>query len=239
MINILKQLVPYKIKRKIKENLGVPSLHWSLEHLKKKGFNPEMIIDVGAYKGNWTMDVLEVFPSSKILMVDAQRKMESYLQELCSKHKNVEYIISLLSSRDGDEKLFNINETASYVATVPQEGFDFETIKSQTLDKVIHERNLPFPDFLKLDVQGHELEILRGAQKALANAEICLLEVSLLNVGDDGPLLIDVLRFMDENNFQAYDICQFMRRPYDNALYQIDLFFAKKVSRIITEKRWN
>ena len=91
---------------------------------------------------------------------------------------------------------------------------------------------------MKLDVQGHELEVLNGATKSLAHAEICLLEVSLLNLGDNNPLLAEMISFMDVNHFQAYDISQFMRRPFDNTLYQLDLFFVKKDSALVASKRW-
>ena len=164
-MNIFKKLLPYKFKRKIKEDLGVPSLHWSLENLKKRGFNPSVIIDIGAYQGNWTIDVLEVFPSARIVMVEAQKRLEKSLKEICMSNTNVEYFIKLLSSNDGDEKLFCINETASHVAKTSEEEYNYEKIKSQTLDTLLKENKIPFPAFLKLDVQGHELEVSRKRQR--------------------------------------------------------------------------
>ena len=56
---------------------------------------------------------------------------------------------------------------------------------------------------------------------------------------DRAPLALDVMKFMDEADFQLYDITQFMRRPYDKALYQLDVLFVKKNSAWITDKRWN
>jgi hypothetical protein len=94
------------------------------------------------------------------------------------------------------------------------------------------------PDFIKIDVQGHELEVLRGAEKVLKDCIFCLLEVSLLSLGNEPPL-IEVMNYMDENGFQLYDISQFMRRPYDKALYQSDFLFIKKNSTFISQKRWD
>jgi len=73
----------------------------------------------------------------------------------------------------------------------------------------------------------------------LAHAEICLLEITLIDFGDGNPLLLEMINYMDNNGFQAYDISQFIRRPYDKALFQIDMFFIKKNSPMIAEKRWD
>jgi hypothetical protein len=64
------------------------------------------------------------------------------------------------------------------------------------------------------------------------------MEVSLLDL-DSTPLILELMNYMDSKGFQAYDICQFMRRPYDRALYQIDLLFIRKTSKLIAERRWN
>ena len=235
---ILKRLFPSKYKRTIKEHLGVPSLHWSLQNLKRKNFDPAVIFDIGAYEGLWTLDVLEVFPSAKILMVEAQKNKAPFLKSIKEKYQHVDYAISLLSSEDGAIKSFVESETASYVVTREEQGVEYLKITTQTLDALLESRQFPFPDFLKLDVQGHELEVLKGAPKSLAHSTVCLLEITLLDMGGDTPLLAEMITFMDKNGFQAYDISQFIRRPFDKALFQIDLFFVKKDACLIAEKRW-
>jgi len=237
-MNPLKKLIPQKYKRVIKENLGVPSLHWSLENLKKLGFKPSMIIDIGAYEGHWTKEVIEIFPFAKILMVEAQRKKEQTLEEITTIFPNVEYYIGLLSSTTGEEKYFFEGETTSHVMNDISAIGTLNKLKTETLDNILVANKIQLPDFLKLDVQGHELEVLKGGENALAHAEICLLEISLMDLGDKTPLLAQVVSFMAGRNFQAYDISQFMRRPFDKALYQLDMFFVRKDSHLLNSKRW-
>lgn len=78
ILPFIKKLFPFKFKRNIKEHLGVPSLHWSLQNLKRKNFDPAVILDIGAYEGLWALDVLEVFPSAIILMLEAQKNQEPF-----------------------------------------------------------------------------------------------------------------------------------------------------------------
>lgn len=237
-MNIIKKIIPYSLKRKIKEDLGVPSLHWSLQNLKRKNFSPKMILDIGAYEGHWTLDVLEVFPLAKILMVEAQSSKEKILKNITGSHPNTDYVIALLSSENGEEKFFLENETASHIVEKQESDYKTYMICTQTLDTILNQNKFPYPDLLKLDVQGHELEVLKGAAKSLDYAEVCLLEVSILDLGENYPLLSDVISYMDKKNFQAYDISQFMRRPFDKALFQIDMFFVKKDSPLVAAKRW-
>ncbi len=104
---------------------------------------------------------------------------------------------------------------------------------------MLAEKKIPFPDFLKLDAQGHEIEVLKGGLKALSHTEICLLEVTLIGLGDQSTLFTEINNFMDQKGFQIYDVCQFMRRPYDKAMYQMDIMFVKKNSTLVSDKRWN
>ena len=240
LVSLIKKIFPFKFKRKIKEHLGVPSLHWSLHNLKRKNFIPQVIIDIGAYEGFWTEDVLEVFPSSKVLMVEAQNSKEPFLRKIKDKYHNTEYVISLLSSEDGAIKTFAENETASQIVTVTKEqpGLEYKRIRTQSLDTLLNSLHFPLPDLLKLDVQGHELDVLKGAKNALSHSTVCLLEISLLNLGDNSPLLTEMVAFMDNSGFQAYDISHFIRRPFDKALYQVDMFFVKKNSFLVKDKIW-
>ena len=237
MLKLIKQLFPHTFKNSIKDHLGVPSLRWALKNLKKAGYNPKVVYDIGAYEGYWTKEFLEVFPGTEVYMFEAQTKKESYLKKITDSNPNTHYSISLLGAMDGTAVQFVEDETGSHVVQNDTEISEYKR-KTTALDKLSEDNKWPFPDFLKLDVQGFELEVLKGGIKALRAAEFCLLEVTLLDLGGGTPLLVEVVNYMQHHGFQAYDISQFIRRPYDKALWQIDMLFVKNNSRFITDKRW-
>jgi hypothetical protein len=110
----------------------------------------------------------------------------------------------------------------------------------QTLDEVV--ANYPSfydTDFIKLDVQGYELEVLKGAQRTLNTTELVLMEVSFMQINEGAPLVHDVINFMHERDFQAYDVCSFIRRPLDRALWQSDFIFVRKDSRLLSRSSFN
>lgn len=237
MLKLIKKLFPPTFKNSIKDHLGVPSLRWSLKNLKSAGYTPQVVYDIGAYEGYWTKDFLEVFPRANIYMFEAQTKKETCLQSMTESNVNTHFVIALLGSKDGDEVSFSEQETGSHVIHVNPAGNEEKRITS-SLDTLAEKNIWPLPDFLKLDVQGFELEVLKGGEKVLQAAEFCLLEVTLLDLGGGGPLLVEVVNYMNQKGFQAYDISQFIRRPYDRALWQIDLLFVKQDSKFIADKRW-
>jgi hypothetical protein len=114
------------------------------------------------------------------------------------------------------------------------------TLPMTTLDEVSGATTLKGPVLLKLDVQGYELEVLRGGPRTLTLAEVVLLEVSLLEYNQGAPLMPEVVAFMNSAGFVPYDVCGQFRRESDAALCQIDIIFVQRNSALRAKKPfWN
>lgn len=231
---LIKSFLPVSFKSNIKSKLGVPSLHKSFTNLKKLGWRPRSVIDGGAYEGYWTKDFLKIYPTAKMLLVEAQHEKLSIIRKNCG--LNVTIVNALLSSCDDKTLYFSLNETASSVVN-SQLGSSVLQIKSRSLDSITHELNFVEIDLLKLDVQGHELEVLKGSSNLLISVEFVLLEMTLMPISEHEPIFLEVLNYMDACGFQMYDIPSLIYKPYDKALYQIDGLFVKKDSKYIN-KNW-
>jgi hypothetical protein len=85
------------------------------------------------------------------------------------------------------------------------------------------------PYLLKLDTQGSELEVLRGAEHTvLPGAVAVLVETSLFQFFNGGPLIADVIEYMSSHGFVIYDVVDLQYRPLDGALSQLDLLFVRR-----------
>lgn len=201
-----------------------------------RGLNPKVIIDVGAFEGNWTRMAKETWPTAKIIMVEAN---EQKLEKLSKVQKEVEAELhsALLGSADGNEVQFFVMESGSSVfeeeSSTPRQAIKKTT---QALDTLL--AHLPSVDFIKLDTQGFELEVLRGASRLLETAQAVLMEVSLIQINRGCPLIHEVLAFMKERGFQSYDILEIHRRLLDGATNQIDILFVRENSPLIADKRF-
>lgn len=230
-------IMPQKQKDDVRRFFHIAALDTSLRNMQSLGFNPERIVDVGAYIGNWTRLIRDIFPYSNVLMIEAQEgkipKLKEAIEDL---GPGIDFESALLSANTGEDVTFYELETGSSVlpenSHVPRKA---HILRTKTLDDVLAERDWNHTDLLKLDVQGYELEVLKGADTVLANTEVVLLEVSLLQINEGAPLLADVVQFMNDRSFRVYDFCSFIRRPLDKALWQTDILFVHSQSKLLTK----
>ena len=242
LLKFTARLVPSSLKQQIKDDLvryfQAPSMELCLKNLRRLGFEPSSIIDVGAYVGEWSMLAHGIFPQASILMIEAQQSKESKLSAISRAHpRRIQHRIALLGPEMRENVVFHECEAAPTASSVltSRESLDFHEVRRrmETLDSVLESAGLGKPDFLKLDVQGYELEVLKGAPKTLATAEVILLEVSTLEMYEGAPLFHSVIAFMHDHAFRVFDIPTLMRVHGEDTLVQVDAIFVKETSPLI------
>ncbi|HLH42991.1 MAG TPA: FkbM family methyltransferase [Bryobacteraceae bacterium] len=150
--------------------LGFPTLPALLQHVKKNGFSPRTVIDVGANVGNWSRMAHSVFPTAQYIMIDADGDNERRLKAACADiGTKSEYSIALLGAQDKSATTFyKMGLGSSVLPELTSFPRSQTTLPMETLDGLLESRQLEQPMLLKLDVQGLELEVLRGGAGRLA-----------------------------------------------------------------------
>lgn len=103
------------------------------------------------------------------------------------------YNIDVLSDMDDREVHWHQNNTAPWGNSYYCENTkffskdNFVVRKAKTLDTIVSERGFPAPDFMKIDVQGSEIDILMGASKTLKNVEHLIIELQHTNYNEGAP----------------------------------------------------
>jgi FkbM family methyltransferase len=209
------------------------------KHLKANGFSPQLLVDVGAFVGDWSRTASRVFPNARYFMVEGNDENWPQLDTATREISHSEYAIAVLGPEKKAEVVFHVNDQGS---SVLPELTSFATQERRVpmvrLDDLMAERAAGEPILLKLDTQGYELEVLRGAPLTLARSEVVILEASLLPYNQGAPLFAEVISFMAESGFAAYDFCGEHRRESDNALFQIDVVFTKVNSQLRAKKKF-
>jgi FkbM family methyltransferase len=235
LINTILSKFGYELKR-ISDSRFRHTDQWSLQVAAKNGLNVATIIDVGAAFGDWSRMAIKAFPHAQYILVEPLPQYDEWLTPLLAEFSNFTRIKAAAADCTGS-MTFNIHEDwcgSSLLHEVEGDVVDGQPIQVETvtLDEVIQQQNVSGPFFIKLDVQGAEDLVLRGAKSILRQTECLLVETSMFEFYKGGPLIHDVIATMRHYDFVIYDIINLQYRLLDNALSQADLVFVPSNSHL-------
>ncbi len=212
----------------------VGQLQLFLEDLRARGFVPRAVLDGGAHRGEWSRTLKAVFPEADCFLVEPQAEMEPYLEGLCRQFPGSRYFLAALGPGPGEAVLTVPKADDMAASLLPESSDEWKPYADQrrtrvvSIDSLIEQGQMPIPDLVKLDLQGYELEALRGGTRLFGQTEAFILEVSLFEFFQGTPLFHEVVGFMAERGYCVYDFPDlFWRRESDGALGQVDVCFAR------------
>ncbi len=228
----------YKLYHKFQNKYQVTNTFVVLETLNKKGFVPDIIVDVGCGYGEWFLKANKIFNNSKFYLFDADKTNEEKLSKLKTKFKNINYKICLLSNERKQQKFYRMGYGSSVYEEKSDYSREIDNLTSSTLNDEL-DINLikKSKNMIKLDVQGAEMDILQGLQNNLSLFEVVILEASLREHNLGSPLFHEVCDFMKQKNYIIYDFCDLKRLGDEKStLVQLDCVFVKKNSFLLNQK---
>jgi hypothetical protein len=81
---------------------------------------------------------------------------------------------------------------------------------------------------LKLDIQGFELEALKGARMSLSKFKIVQVELSFIPVYEKAPLYREVIDFLEQNDFEIFTLTPAFVDGKTGRMLQADGIFVKR-----------
>lgn len=170
-------------------------------------------------RGAFARTARHFFAQSPILMLEAQPGEEVQLKAIAAQLPDVDYRIVLLGAENRADVAFHhvnaaINSSGSSLYD-EQTSYPRDTISlpMRTLDDVLAEMPGREFDLLKIDVQGAEIDVLRGAGRTLAGVEAIVIELSLLEYNKGAPPIGETMRWLGEQGFALFDVFPLSRIP--------------------------
>lgn len=201
------------------------------ETIKAVGFTPRHIIDVGANHGTWTRETLKYFPDCHYTLLEPQYWMKDSMTDLLTNDK-----IKFLPIGAGSEAgSFNFtivhrDDSCSFRYTDEEakaNGFKQIKVNVEPLNTVVRNSTFPFPDIVKVDAEGLDLEVLEGASDLFGDTEVFMVEAGVTNKLFDNSLL-KLTSYMDKKGYRLFDITD-LNRPFSvKTLWLVELVFVKK-----------
>lgn len=193
------------------------------------------IYDIGANLGTWSLLAKAVIPGARVEAFEPLPAHHAGFMRRCEGLAGVNLhrialgaangianlrvtdfsdASSFLPMTDASRRLFGLEE-AGQVAT-----------EVRRLDDYQAEKGLPPPDLMKLDVQGFELEVLKGSTRQLRAAKALIVEVSFVELYERQCMFPEVSGFLDQHGFSVHAFG--VTTPLGKPLVQADILFLRR-----------
>jgi FkbM family methyltransferase len=194
-----------------------------------------VVYDIGAATGVYTEALAKVASVAQVVAFEPLAESFRALEEHVGGRPNVRCFNLALGDAQSRLKLHRSawSNTSSFLPTGELIKAEFplaahldgvEEVAVARLDDVVAEHGLRLPDLVKIDVQGFEDRVVRGAQKTLRAARVCVVEVSFQSLYDGSPLFDDVYELMRQLGFRLTGLSDSLRGSAGELL-QADAIF--------------
>lgn len=194
-----------------------------------KIYNPNTFLDIGANNGEYALEILKEFPSIKVLSIEANTACEPHLKD-----KNLNYIIACPSDKKEVKtfyktKLYETNTGNSLYKEnthlYTDDHLITESIQTDTLDNILSDFKDATFDFMKLDTQGSELDILKGSNNILNGVKIIICETDIAKYNENCPKQQEIIEYLASKNFKC--LGSIYNHYWNGVMVQQDLVFEK------------
>lgn len=205
-----------------------------------------IIFDVGANIGQTASRYLDLFPKAKIYSFEPVTATYEALQKNMSKNKRVltfQHAFGLEEEKVeislNPNPVCSTNSLNKQVMNQDPEALK-ETLDVKKLDEFMVKHQIEKIDFLKIDTEGWEIQVLSGAQDAINQKKINLIlcEVGFTNENSRNTRFDDLNKFMSEKGYYFYGLYDISLRQlisgghYGDALYVSSDYLEESRSKI-------
>lgn len=195
--------------RKPKDPFNIPKYYF-----KKYLPANQIIIDCGAHIGADSVELAKIFPKSQIHSFEPVPSLFTTLKAMTSKYSNIECHQIALSNQNGTANFFvsSGDSDASSSLLLPTGHIEIHKnvlfneqiqVPTITLDDWAKNNNISKIDFLWLDMQGFELQMLKASSTIIQTVKAIHTEVSITNSYEGAVLYPEYKKWLEEMGFKA------------------------------------
>ncbi len=173
--------------------------------------NIKTVIDIGANVGQSALEFHKIFPDAKIYSFEP---LHDCFVQMNANLRNVPNFKSFnLALGEEKEKLnihrseYSLSSSLRKMGKLHKEAFPksagetLETVDVDTLDNIAQELDLEDNILLKIDVQGYEDKVFKGAMDILSRIKVIIIEASFRELYEGQPLFYDIYELLHKQGF--------------------------------------
>jgi methyltransferase, FkbM family len=206
---------------------SVTEARYTARYLQKFSFSVSTIFDVGVYEG--TPELYKAFPKCDLVLIDPLPESLVLVEDVLNGRAH-KYYQTALGDSEGEATLSMSGPSSSLMERIDGvQGEQSTRVRVTTLDAISAGHQGPFG--LKIDTEGYEMEVLKGASKTLEQCEFVITEASMRRRFSGGYAFSELIGLMASHGFEAAEV---ISHPRHNRLS--DVLFVRKDSRHLEPK---
>ncbi|PUE17938.1 FkbM family methyltransferase [Limnohabitans sp. WS1] len=145
--------------------------YWLLKETLKSQSSPSVLLDVGANKGNWSTEALKISTDSHPIQIHAfEPSLATRLLLIGRFHGSNAVTVQpyALSDSIGEATFYSEEEGGGTNSLSPVSGRTAENVQVNTVDRFVEENSIQAISMMKVDTEGFDLFVLRGAVTSLS-----------------------------------------------------------------------
>ena len=202
--------------------------------LARDSYKLKVAYDIGANVGSWTQLAKALVPELEVHGFEPIPKFQEKYIRATKNIPNTSLHKVGLGNSDKEATMCFAGDATSFYELGPLLTSFFpsvvksgeETVNMVRLDDYVEKNHLPFPDIMKLDIEGYEVEALKGAVKCMAHCKYLILEVSFVERHIGQPLFPEVVYFLAQHGFHILSFPVQMHTA--QKIYWTDVLFENR-----------
>ncbi len=194
------------------------------------------VVDGGAYRGDFSLEVANHFPSASIYAFEPQKDSYSLLSNNVASQHNIKPINCALGENSGEAILYqNISPMTNSLSQSTDDALKYfkgyndpvgqEKVDVIALADFMNKEGIQYLDLLKLDLQGYELKALLGLRDLIGQVKSVYIEVEFIRLYETAPLFSEIDCFLRERGFIFFQFYGLVRSPDNGRLLYGDALF--------------
>lgn len=198
------------------------------------------VFDIGANQGQFLGKMLQLFPHLHFYCFEPLLDCFSILKENFKQYPVVSFFNCALGSSNSTQTIyrnaFSLSSSLLPMHENHKEAFPFtkiefeEQINVKKLDDFMYLINPEDRYLLKIDVQGYEMEVIKGGRDILKNATVILIEVSFKEMYEGQALFHEIYHTISNLGFTFHGHFDQLGHPKNTLPLQADAIFIKKAT---------
>ena len=206
-----------------------------------KNLDFDIMIDIGAHEGEFLSSFLKIKKIKKYYCFEPQIKIFKRLKKRYKDNNKIKFFNFPLGDKPKKKKLFlskltstatlsSFNKVSLYLKfknfILNNQNQQSVIVKQKTFDQIFKKTNIK-KSFLKIDVEGYELNVLKGSKKKIKKVKYILIEDQYFNQYKND--FNKVKKFLKKNNFEILKTFNFP------TLHYRDILFKKNPQKFLSE----